>query len=307
MTEPLVVTPRDVGGRGRAALAAWIRDGRDRLLDARRRRGAVLLRGFDLATADDFTALIDVFGVPLRGYDEGLSRRPELAPRVYPSTDYAPGEDIVAHNELCHTHAPPRSLFLFCVTPPATGGQTPLCDGRALLAHAGPFRERRITYVTNHPDRDRGLGLGRAWQDVYGADRDAVEGLLAARGTRWAWTEEGGLRTWRSGPGTAHHPVTGEECWFNQSMLWHVSNLGARGRKLLSHFGPQGVPTNAFFDDDEPIEDALLDHLRGVVRAEAFAFDWARGDFAFVDNYAMMHARRRYTGERLILLALGEA
>jgi hypothetical protein len=317
---PLMLDPEAVGHPSVDGLAAWIGENRAHLADEKRRRGALVFRAFSATNADDFQNLISAFGAVLMDYEEGLSRRVGVAAgataRLFPTTTYPANQTICMHNELCHTWKPPRNLFLFCVTPPQAGGRTPITDGRDIWARLSPrVREhfgggagdRSLLYLSNLPSRGVGLQLGRPWQDVYGTDdRDIVGARLDTQGTRFEWQPSGGLRTWRRGPVTVPHPETGETVWFNQSMLWHVSNLGARGQKLREKLGEQGVPTNAFFDEGEPIDDAILQETRDTMWAARISFEWQTGDFVVVDNYRMLHGREAFRGERLILLAMSE-
>ncbi len=168
------------------------------------------------------------------------------------------------------------------------------------------LRGRRIRYITNMCDVAAAAPLGRSWQAVYGTqDRDAVEDLLDARETDFAWQPGGGQRLWREGPVTAPHPETGEEVWFNQAPLWHITNLGRRGRLLRGMLGEEGVPSNATFADGSPIPDAVINAARELMWSESLRFDWQAGDMAIVDNYRLSHGREAFEGERLVLLALG--
>lgn len=307
---PLIITPSTVGQSTLEALAGWIRSKRELLAREKLSRGALVFREFALSTPDDFEVLLTAFGADLLPYDEGLSRREAVRPRIYPTTTYPPHLVICMHNELCHTWRPPRTLYLFCVVPPATDGQTPITDGREILHRLGPtvrnrFRNRRILYLSSLPSLDHQPRFGRAWQEVYGTDdRKEIERILERRSSRCEWQPDGALRTWSEGPVTVPHPDTGEDVWFNQLLLWHVTNLGPWGQKLRRILGEEGVPTNAFFDGGDPIGDKFVNDIRNLMWEERISFDWQTGDMAVVDNYRMLHGRNSFTGERLILLAM---
>jgi alpha-ketoglutarate-dependent taurine dioxygenase len=56
--------------------------------------------------------------------------------------------------------------------------------------------------------------------------------------------------------------------------------------------------------DGRPLDSAAV--VRAGELAEALSVDlaWQRGDVALVDNYVVMHGRRSFRGERVVLASL---
>src|SRR5205823_8541424 len=104
------------------------------------RHGAVLFRGFPLATAEDFDAFVAAFGLPNFPYSESLSNavRVNRTLRVFTANEAPPTVSIFLHHEMAQTPVYPSKLFFFCEEPAETGGATPIC--RSDVLWEGIFR-----------------------------------------------------------------------------------------------------------------------------------------------------------------------
>jgi hypothetical protein len=101
--------------------------------------------------------------------------------------------------------------------------------------------------------------------------------------------------------------VTGDNVWFNQAHLFHVSSLAPEVREsLLSTCSEEQLPRNAFYGDGSRIDDAVLDEIRVCYRRETIEFDWQNGDVLIVDNMLTAHGRNPYSGFRKIVVAMAE-
>lgn len=270
--------------------------------------GAVLFRGFGVGLADVAGVAQALAGDALP-YLERSTPRTELAPGVYTSTDYPADQPIPLHNENAYQRQFPARLVFCCLTPPGTGGATPLADCRRVLARIPPattaaFAARAVRYVRNYP---RGLGL--SWQEVFQTDsRTQVEDYCRANGITATWRADGSLRTEQTRPALAVHPVTGEAVWFNHAAFFHVSRLAPQVRAgLLEQHGEAGLPTNTYYGDGGTIEPAALDGLRAAYAAETVSQPWQRGDVLLVDNLLVAHGREPFTGPRQVVVSMAGA
>lgn len=309
---PFLVSPgSDTSADAALALAAAEREALSRQLLA---SGALLFRGFDLRTVEQFSAFVDAFsgGAPLFDYAGGASPRRALgcAGRgLYSSTEYPPGVELSLHNELSYTDVPPDRLFFFCLVAPGERGATTLGDSRRILARIDPdvaetFRARRVRYVRNlSPD----AGSGYSWQDAFETDdRHVAEAACRRIGSSFEWDASGYLRVSHIRPATARHPTSGEEVWFNQADGFHPSALDAQtyAASLAWHGSEDAFRLNVSFGDGSPIPRDMLDRVREAIAAEKFSHEWWAGDVVVLDNYLMAHGRMPFSGPRQIALAM---
>ncbi len=157
-------------------------------------------------------------------------------------------------------------------------------------------------YVRNYTE-----GLDVKWQSFYGTEeRSRVEELCRQAGVDFEWTRGDGLRTRQLCPAVIRHPRTGEMAFFNQLQLHHVSCLDTTVRESLASLMPlDDFPRNVHYGDGTPIEDSVMDEVRGIYREAAVAFPWRPGDVLMLDNMLIAHARNPYVGERKIVVAMG--
>lgn len=305
---PSVFEIDDGSGRclGPARWSSAVREGLEKEL---RRAGAVLLRRCRVASPEDFEAFLAGTGASLADYAGGNSPRTRLTDGgVYTSTEYPRELEISLHNELSYASRWPATLYFACLDPADSGGETTLADGRRVLERIDAavrrrFERRGVRYVRNlHP----GLGVGRSWQATFETGDPAIANERCRdRGLEFQWKGDGGLRVSQRGPGVQRHPHTGEAVWFNQAEQWHVSSLDAETERFLRHtFDEEDLPQHAFFGDGSPIPREELEHVRTVLHESAVPVALARGDVLLLDNHLVLHGRRPFTGDRLVLVAM---
>lgn len=266
--------------------------------------GAVLVRDA-VHSSEQLSEVARRFGGELLSYTERSTPRSRVGGGVYTSTEYPASETITQHNESAYASVFPHRLFFACRQPALTGGETPLADVRAVIRRLpsdllARYRRLGVTYSRSYRE-----GVGLTWQETFQTeDRAEVERYCAQRGIDLDWTDYG-LRTRQHGAAVVTHPRTGEECWFNQAHLFHVSNLPPGTREALCELFPAGeMPRAASYGDGSPIPDEEMDQVRAAFDACTYAFPWRRGDLLIVNNLLVSHGRRPYTGERRTLVAM---
>lgn len=270
------------------------------------RVGGVLLRGFDVPTVDDFQQFAAAFGHPLLSYEFASTPRSAVSSGIYTSTEYPAHQHIPLHNEQAYTREWPMKIWFHCVTASPEGGETPIADSRAIYRRMpAEIRERfapGILYVRNYGDFDM------PWQQVFNTEDHAeVEAFCQRAGIRCEWKLDGDLRTTQLCQSIETHPVTGEQVWFNQGHLFHISNLQPEVRESLEELlDPEDMPRNVFFADGSPIDDAIFDEIRGVLADETVLFPWQAGDVLMLDNMLVAHARTPFKGPRKVVVAMAE-
>lgn len=271
--------------------------------------GVVLLRGLGVASPERFHEVVAHFGEPLTSYRGGNTPRSKVADGIFTSTEYPPEYEISLHNELSYASEWPRRLFFCCLDEAASGGATPVCDGRALLAALDPAVRERFTDlgVTYRQHLHGGFGLGKSWQQTFETDdRAEVARFLADADMTFSWTEDGGLRTAATRPGVRTVLGTGETVWFNQADQWHPSNLPPAEREaLLDLYDDEAdLPHSVTYGDGSPIPATDLDAVRTAAKQNELARPWQRGDVMIVENMLALHGRHSFTGTRRVLVAM---
>jgi alpha-ketoglutarate-dependent taurine dioxygenase len=268
----------------------------------------VLFRGFRVGGVEGFEALARSVTPELLDYKERSSPRTDVGRNVYSSTDHPADQHIHFHNEQSYTRSWPMKLWFYCERPAEQGGATPLADGRKVLRLLDPklrerFISRKVMYVRNYGD-----GLGLPWQTTFQtSDRSRVEEYCRRSGIEFRWKDGGRLRTRQVFDTIVTHPRTGEAVWFEHTAFFHVSSLEPRIRAALTaEFAEEDLPFNTYYGDGSPIEESVLEEVRGAYRRAAVRFPWREGDVLLIDNVLTSHARDPYSGPRRVAVAMAD-
>jgi alpha-ketoglutarate-dependent taurine dioxygenase len=286
-------------------VVAWIDEHRAELFDDLHEYGAVLLRGA-IDGPESLDRVAQAVGGDLLEYTERTTPRSTVKGNVYTSTEYPANQTIPQHNESAYSRHSPRWLFFACVTPSATGGETPLADSAAVLRRLPAdlvtrFRELGVLYTRSYRP-----GMGLTWQEVFQTDSRAdVEKFCDDNGLEVEWLGDDELRTRSRRPAVVTDPDTGRDVWFNQAHLFHVTNLPKKVRAaIVEMYDEADYPRHALYGDGSPIAEADLELIRKAYEDTIFANPWGRGDLMIVNNLLVSHGRRPYTGERRVLVAM---
>lgn len=300
---PLVIEP----GVEHVDLVEWAENNRAFIETRLLNHGALLFRNFKLNLAADFERFAasiceDLFN------ENGEHPRQNISGNVYTPVFYPAEKKILWHNENSFNHRWPVKIWFGCVQPAAQGGETPIVDSREVYERLDPrirepFCEKQIMYVRNY-----GKGPGLEWQTVFNTtDKEEVERRCRDSLMEFEWTANDGLRTRAVRPAVVSHPQTGQPVWFNQAQHWHLSCLDEATRKsLVSVFAAKDLPRNCYYGDGSPIENAVMQEILRVYQRLETSFSWQRNDIMMLDNLLTAHARNPFSGERKLLVAMGE-
>jgi len=183
--------------------------------------GAVLLRGFDIATELNFAEFVKQFSKDVLQYVNRSTPRTDLGQGIYTATEYPAGLTIPLHNENAFQRDWPLRIIFFCLHPADKGGgQTPLANTLRVTRRIDgeicrKFEEKQIMYIRNYrPDIDI------PWQTAFQTEsRSEVEQYFIKNGISFEWTGPDALRTRQVCQAFAKHPRTGSVIWFNQAQL----------------------------------------------------------------------------------------
>ena len=299
---PLLIEPATHG----VSLPDWARNNREFIRQRLQRHGGILFRGFNLSSVDEFELLLRSLTGELLEYSYRSTPRTQVSGRIYTSTEYPAHQTIPLHNEMSYTRQWPMILGFFCVAVAPEGGETPIADSRKVFNRIDPavrdqFARKQVMYVRNY-----GAALDLSWQNVFQTeDRDEVKAYCRSAEIEFEWKSDDELRTRQVCQAIATHPDTGEQVWFNQAHLFHISSLGEQVRESLLASSAGEPPRNACYGDGSPIEDAALAEIRAAYDRETVVFPWQPRDVLLLDNMLAAHGRHPYRGARKIVVGMG--
>lgn len=302
-TYPLVMSP----AAGRVDLAAWAAENREAVTSSLLAHGAILFRGFNIATPAEFERAAGAVCPELFG-EYGDLPREGVSGKVYGSTPYPANQAILFHNESSHLPRWPLKQFFACMQASEKGGETPLLDCREVARLLDKetldrFAEKGLLYVRNFCE-----GIDVSWQHFFKTeDKKVVEKICEDGGMSCEWVKGRTLRIKQKARAVAKHPKTGETVFFNQVQLHHPYCLDPATRKsLVALFKEDGLPRNVYYGDGSKIEDSTMAALDKLFWSTAKSYPWENGDMIMLDNMLIAHARKPYVGPRKIVVAMGE-
>jgi alpha-ketoglutarate-dependent taurine dioxygenase len=289
-------------------LVAWAASNTASIESQLFQHGALLFRGFDIATAEQFEQFAKTLWPALLDYQERAAPRTEVSGHVYTSTEYPAEHRIPLHHEMSYSHNWPEKILFYCAQPAQEGGRTPIASDRKVFQLIDPrikeqFMRKKVMYIRNY-----GEGVDLSWQEAFQTtDRAVVEEYCRKAHTEFEWRGADRLRTRQVRQAVATHPKTGDVVWFNHAHMFHLSNLepGVRA-SLLAEFKEDELPRNAFYGDGSPIESAVLEEIRETYNRSSVTFPWQRGDILVLDNFLASHGREQFVGPRQILVAMAD-
>lgn len=269
--------------------------------------GALLIRGLP-PDMERFAALCDLFGPPA-SHSELSSVRTRLGEDVYTSTDHPADQKIQMHNEQAYLSYWPKIASFMCVTPPTSGGQTPIADCRDFDQElpadlASRLRTLGVKYV-----RNIGGESTIPWKAVYGVEsREELEAYCARKNIEVQWRSDGTPRTISRLPAYIRHPVTGTDCFFNNIVSASHHSLAPRQRAQIEKLFGDALdqPNSVLFGDGVPISFEEIEALLSAYERRTFQFDWSAGDILIADNVLVAHARNPFEGARKVVVRIND-
>jgi Probable taurine catabolism dioxygenase len=287
-------------------LKNWVKDHLADVESDLLKYGAILFRGFDVPTREEFQEVMKQFGHEFLSYKDRSSPRSEVKENIYNSTEHPSDQVINMHNELSYSHTWPQKIAFYCFIEPSEGGETPIADVRKVLG--------RLNEATRKPFYDKGVmyrrllqqGIGLAWQEVYQtSDRLVVEEYCKQHQLQYTWLDGDKLEIKWHRPAIRKHPETGEEAWFNHGYFFNFAALPADIKTAFET--ADELPFNTYYGDGTAIEDVSLQAIRQAYDEECVYFSWKQGDILLLDNMLAAHGRNSYKGKREINVVMIQA
>ena len=321
---PLVITPIDstLSDNGEA-FAAWYRHNQAIFDSMLLEFGCLLFRGFALRENSDFQAIAQNYPEHAFGYIGGATPRKNIAGRVYESTRIPATLKIGLHQEKAYMAHYPQKLAFFCKQPSVQGGETILCDMRAVTRRLPVqlierLRAARILYLRNfrtpstpenEPRNTNMREYHRPWDEAFLTDDpQRVEQLCRDTQLNYQWLEDGSVTVSHTGDAILKHPLTGEDIWFNQLSTQHnnARSMGELGYTYIqrAYRDKPARPYDVRLGNGTPILEHEIAPVYDALEAEEIAFPWHSGDMLLIDNIAVAHGRNPFKGKRDVQVAL---
>lgn len=316
------------------ALAGWVTEHHDAIEARLLNHGAVVMRGAAVDTPERFEAVASAAIPDLEEEYLGTSPRAGRTRRVFNASELPGYYPIPQHCEMTFIANPPRRIVFGCLVAPATGGETPLVDFRAVLAQMDPavrerFERGGVRIIRNYEgpsSTGRDLWKMKRWDEMFGStDRDEVERKARAEGFEPSWRDGDRLRLISDHQAVHAHPDSGVPVWFNHSQVFHLSAAPGEYRRILAmRPGPRNLALWAFANlmvaakrrfvrtedqalhcthvDGTEIADADMEHVRDLIWKNMVLLPWRQGDVVLLDNRSVSHGRLPYKGPREVVV-----
>lgn len=287
--------------------ASWVAENRQPLKQLATQHGAVLLRDFPLAGAEDFDSVIAALDVENFPYSRSLSNavRVNFTERVFSANEAPATVKIFLHHEMAQTPLFPAFISFFCEIAANEGGATPICRSDILFERVAQevpnfiaqLERTGLKYSNVMPAaNDANSGMGRSWQSTLGVDSKAAAELrLQALGYSWQWLEGDCLRATTPVLPGVREVAPGRKTLFNQLIAAYSGWSDTRND-----------PSSAIrHGDDSKLDAGAVARLIELADELSFDVAWQAGDAVVIDNTIAMHGRRPFVGKRKVLASLG--
>ena len=177
-------------------VSSWVANHRDEINSQLLDYGAILFRGFNIKTVDEFEQFIRSLSGELLEYRYRSTSRHSVGNKIYTSTDYPPSDLLPLHCEMAYKREWPMKIFFFCIQPAQQGGETPIADNRKVSTQISTsikdlFLKKKVRYVRNY-----GYAVDLSWQDAFQTtDKVEVEKYCRTADIHFEWGENDSLRT----------------------------------------------------------------------------------------------------------------
>lgn len=284
--------------------------------------GALIIRGLPIQSAEDYSLIAHAFGFEAH---EEVGRPPVrtvLAKNVKTANEGPPELPIWPHNEYGWSTHNPAWLTFSCLEVPESGGATPVISSVGLasrLEREAPkfYRQllaKGVRYVYRYGREQVTSTTGASVFAAYGQHvevnddestiRGKIENEVRRHSENFEWHDDGSLSVTHVVPIIRKHLATGLTTWFGNltSAYGRSRHHGATEPPFRGDDGSyHPLPT---YGDGSPIETADLELALSIAEDMQVDIIWQQGDVVLLDNYAVMHSRRAWTGKRTVLAAL---
>ncbi|RHX83689.1 TauD/TfdA family dioxygenase [Leptospira stimsonii] len=333
---PVVYQPKSLDQADKSSLIQWIKSNKRTLTDDLKEYGAILFRGFNVESPQDFEDVILNVDPNLKNNYLGTSPRNQITKYAFTATELPPAYPIMQHAEMSFLDSPPRKLFFFCGEAPGKFGETPITDLRKVLQEVpqsirDKFEKEKIQYsrVYNGPSNQSRFQFWKTkrWDEMFQTqNRDEVEKISKKQNFKVEWFGEDNLRLINTTLAIRKHPEFKTPAWHNHSQVFHIDAarkeywyIFARQKTIRVFFigialevltlikklttKKEYLDTHCSYGNGEEITLDELVQIQDVFWKNISLFSWQNGDVLVIDNYSISHGRHPFSGPRKIYVA----
>ena len=320
----------------KATLLKQIESDKELLKQNLLKEGALLFRGYDIRTPEDFEDVALALEPGLQNNYAGTSPRNSRTKFVHSASELPGHYPIMQHCEMSFLPTAPRYLFFFCFVEPVDGGETPVCDFRKVYEQLDPqirdeFEKKGVRLIRNYTGPKSKAGNDvyqlKKWDELFKTtDHAVVEEECKKNDLTPTWLPDDKLRLVNERPSMQVHPDTGEKVWFNHLQVFHREAAAIEYQHIYKRRNdfyslkymlalntitlfkrifkkPEDEAMHMIFADGTEIPKSYVKHVEQVIWDNLVANPWKLGDVLMIDNFSTSHGRLPYKGPRDILVA----
>ncbi|EMY79569.1 taurine catabolism dioxygenase, TauD/TfdA family [Leptospira weilii serovar Ranarum str. ICFT] len=333
---PVVYQPNSADQKSKQVLIRWIKTNKRALTEDLKEYGAILFRGFDVFTPQDFEEVILNVDSNLKNNYLGTSPRNQVTKYTFTATELPPAYPIMQHAEMSFLDSPPKKLFFYCGEAPGKFGETPITDLRKVLNDVPAsirekFEKEKIRYsrVYDGPSNRSRFQFWKTkrWDEMFQTkDRNEVEKISKKQNFKTEWFGEDNLRLTNTTLAIRKHPEFKSSAWHNHSQVFHIDaarkeywRIFARQKTIRGFLvgialeiltlikkittSKEYLDTHCTYGDGQEISTRELSRIQNAFWNNISLFSWQNGDVLVIDNYSVSHGRHPFTGPRKIFVA----
>ncbi|TGL64181.1 TauD/TfdA family dioxygenase [Leptospira sarikeiensis] len=335
---PIVYSPSSSQFANLKFLTDWIRKNHKEIQRDLLIYGAILFRGFDIGSSENFEKVALGLDSNLSEAYLGTSPRDKKTKFVHTASELPSAYPIMQHAEMSFLNHPPKKLFFYAKIAPKKNGETPITDLRTVLREmpehiSGKAEKFGIKYIRHYdgPGSSRySLWKTKRWSEMFKTeDKKIAEKEFKKQNFEHEWLPGNKLRLINSQVGIRKHPNSGSKAWHNHSQTFHIDSPRLeykyifQRQKTLRGFGvylilnlltfikkafqsSEELDVHATYGDGSEISQKDIKTILGVFWRNIQIFSWQKNDILYIDNYSVSHGRLPFTGEREIQVAWTE-
>ncbi|KAI8903334.1 hypothetical protein EDD86DRAFT_250433 [Gorgonomyces haynaldii] len=296
---PMVMTPN--APKTAKEAVEWAKRNQASLAQELKKQGAILFRGFQLKSAEDFSDFVEALGAEPLPYIGGAAPRYTVYKDVHTTNESPPDQPIPFH-----LPSYPEHIFFFCHVAPTQGGETPLVRSDILYERvnkqAPEFTQKLesegVVYTRIIPEEDDNTSaVGRGWKSTFNPDKQTAIQVAKGLNVSLEWLPNGDVKTVSPVLPAVKIPHKLErKVWFNSVIASYTGCVDSRNDpKKAVCYG------NGDYMDQEHMDLAVK-----VAREASAAVPYQEGDVYWIDNNQVLHSRNFFTPPRKVYAYLGK-